>query len=278
VVAEAHVVKLNIQPLRVRAGLRQRLRVRRVRDGRPVPQQREHGLHVQQRLLRLPVHGAQEVERQRQLEQEPVYEHHVAHGHGARLHAARGQHHGHGEGRGEDDALAPVQRGQAGLRLHARSLHALQAGVVAPRLVLLVVKQLHRLIVEQRVHTARAAQRLHAVHLLPVPRAPAGDGQREGCVRAHGGAHQQREGRAEGVGEDASHQADLHGGGEDVEHHGGDQEVDAARAAVDGAAQRASLAAQVVAQVQVLQVPEDAQPDAADGALGHLGEHGVAEL
>ncbi len=78
--------------------------------------------------------------------------------------------------------------------------------------------------------------------------------------------------------QDARDQGDLHQGGQDVEHHEGEQEADAAAAALDVAGHAAGLAVQVKAQGQGVQVPEHLQGDAADGPLGDLGEHGIAQF
>ena len=78
--------------------------------------------------------------------------------------------------------------------------------------------------------------------------------------------------------QDGADQAHLEDGGAQVEHQGAEHEGDAPCAAVDGLGERARLAAEVEAQVQVVQVQEDVLGDAADGALGHLAEHGVPQL
>ena len=44
-------------------------------------EQGEHGLHVDERLPQLPVHGAEEVERDRELEEQPVHHDQVTHRH-----------------------------------------------------------------------------------------------------------------------------------------------------------------------------------------------------
>ena len=68
----------------------------------------------------------------------------------------------------------------------------------------------------------------------------------------------------------AGDERDLQRGRQHVEDHGGQDEVDAARAAVDHAVQRAGLALQVEAQVQRVQVREHAVCHVPDCALGYL--------
>ena len=68
----------------------------------------------------------------------------------------------------------------------------------------------------------------------------------------------------------AGDERDLQRGRQHVEDHGGQDEVDAARAAVDHAVQRAGLALQVEAQVQRVQVRKHAVRHVPDRALGYL--------
>lgn len=72
--------------------------------------------------------------------------------------------------------------------------------------------------------------------------------------------------------------AHLEDGGAQVEDERAEHKGDAPRAAVDGLGQRPRLAAEMEAQVQIVQVQEDVLGDAPDGALGHLAEHGVPQL
>lgn len=78
--------------------------------------------------------------------------------------------------------------------------------------------------------------------------------------------------------QDGTDEAHLEDGGAQVEDERAQHEGDGARAAVDGLGQRPRLAAEVEAQVQVVQVQENVLGDAADGALGNLAEHRVPQL
>lgn len=78
--------------------------------------------------------------------------------------------------------------------------------------------------------------------------------------------------------QDGADEAHLEDGGAQVEDERAQHEGDAPRAAVNGLGQRARLAAEVEAQVQIVQVQKDVLGDAADGALGHLAEHRVPQL
>lgn len=78
--------------------------------------------------------------------------------------------------------------------------------------------------------------------------------------------------------QDGADEAHLEDGGAQVEDERAQHEGDAPRAAVDSLGQRPRLAAEVEAQVQIVQVQEDVLGDATDGALGHLAEHRVPQL
>jgi len=106
-------------------------------------QQRKHGAHVHKALLGLAVHGAQEVERHAELQQQAVDHDEVSHSERARLNALRGDHARGGDGGAENRILAEVERGEGLLRLKRRRLIARQARVVAQLLQGLVAEVLY---------------------------------------------------------------------------------------------------------------------------------------
>ena len=83
---------------------------------------------------------ADEKERHAELEQQPVHQHDVAHGHGAGHHVVRRQPHDRAQAAREDRVLAHVEHGEAGLRLERGALVAAERVVVGGRLVGLVVE------------------------------------------------------------------------------------------------------------------------------------------
>ena len=97
-------------------------------------------------------------------------------------HALRGApQHGH-QRDGDDELLAAVEHAQRALALQRGAAQLLQALVVAPRLEVLVVEVLHRLVVEQRVDGLAVRHRVEFVHLAPELGAPLGHADGEGHV------------------------------------------------------------------------------------------------
>ena len=162
VVAEAHVLEAH------RAAARhQRLGVGRVGDLAVLAEQREHLLHVDQRLLDLAVDDAEEVERDVELDHQRVDQHQVAERQRARDDADGRAPDQQRHRRGDDQALAEVEQRQRGLRLDRRLLEPLQVLVVARLLEPLVAEVLDRLVVEQRVERLGVGLRVLLVHRAP---------------------------------------------------------------------------------------------------------------
>ena len=260
------------------AGDADRSGVRRVADLGRLAEKREHGLHVGERALDLAVDEAEEVERQVELDQVRVDQHEVADGHGAGGDAAAGHDHDRGEAGGDDGALADVEQRQRRPALHRGLLVALERHVEAPGLVVLVAEVLDGLEVEQAVDGLGAGLAVVLVHRPAELGAPLGDAQRPRDVAADGDEGDQGEPHGIKRPQHAADEQDLQEGGEDVEDHEGEHELDALGAALDGPADAAGLAVQMEAQGQPVQVAERTQPGQADGALGDLGEHRVADL
>jgi hypothetical protein len=169
----------------IRAG--QRLRTGRVAHLAVFFHQHEHLVQVGQALLDLAVDHAQEVQRNVELDHEGVDHHQVAQRHAPFDHARGGapqhQHQAHRDQR----LLAGVEHAQRALALDGGLAVAVQAGVVALRLELLVVEVLDGLVVDERVDRAALRHRVELVHGLAELRAPFGHRDREADVQ-----HQRR--------------------------------------------------------------------------------------
>ena len=149
-------------------------------------QQTEHLVHVEQRLLDLAVHHAEEVERDVELDQQAVHQHQVAERELLRHHALGDQQHQRGHRGGDDQALPDIQQAERSLVLGRGVLVLVQLLVVAARLELLVAEVLHRLVVEQRVDGARVGARVELVGAPADLHAPLGDQHGEHDVDGHG--------------------------------------------------------------------------------------------
>src|SRR5712664_2746482 len=156
--------------------------------------QPEPAVHVEQRLLDLAVHHAEEVERDVELDEQPIHQHQVAQGEGLVHHALGSKQHQRGDGGGDDQALPDVAQAERGLVLGRRVLVFPEVLVVAARLELFVAEVLHRLVVEQAVDGARVSARVELVGAAADLHAPLGDRHRGGDVHHH---------RAEGDGGEA---------------------------------------------------------------------------
>src|SRR5256885_341870 len=154
-------------------------RARAVLDLAVLGEEAKHPVHVEQRLLDLAVHHAEEVERDVELDEKAVHQHQVAEGEALRRHAFGHQQHQRRHRNGDDEALADVEQAERSLVLHRRRFVALQVLVVAPRLELLVAEVLHRLVIQQAVDGARVRPRVELVGAPADLHAPLGDQHRE---------------------------------------------------------------------------------------------------
>ena len=116
---------------------------------------------------------------------------------------------------------------------------------------------------------------LQSVHVSTKPRSPLRHRERERAVGSDRAHREKRKLRSAPRTEDVRHQPDLDRGGHHVEYHAVEDKLDPSRAALDGSSHRPGLSAEVKAQVQLVQVVEALERDAADGRLRHLGERGV---
>ena len=136
VVAEAHVARSAPRRRATASGSAPG----RVGDLAVLAEQREHLLHVDQRLLDLAVDHAEEVERDVELDHQRVDQHQVAERHRPGDDADGRAPHQQRHRAGDDQALAEVEQRQRGLRLDRRLLEALQVLVVARLLERLVAR------------------------------------------------------------------------------------------------------------------------------------------
>ena len=141
--------------------------------------EREHSLHVGQRLFDLAVQDAQKIERNVELDHERVDEHEIADGHGPVDDTHGRPPHDQRHRDRDDRALHDVQERQRCLALHGRLFPALHALVVAARLPFLVTEVLDGLVVEQAVDRSRVGLRVEFVHLPAEAGSPVGD--HHGC-------------------------------------------------------------------------------------------------
>jgi hypothetical protein len=155
---------------------------------------------------------------------------------------------------------------------------AVQAGVVAPGLELLVVEVLDGLVVQQGVDGAALRHRVELVHGLAELRAPFGHRDGEDDVEQQRDPGDPDEERIELDTQNGQHQRQLDDGRHDAVERHRDQRMHAARAAFDVARHAAGLPLEVEAQRQRMQVAEHLQRDAARRALSRLGEDQLAQL
>ena len=174
VVAEFHMVESHRQ-----GSGRQVDRVGAVFDLAVLFEQPEHPIHVGERLLDLPVHHPEEVERDIELNEQAVDEHEIAERERGGHHTLRGKHHEQRDRDRDDEALPDVENAERRLRFHCCAFVFPQVVVVALRLVLFVVEVLDRLVIEQTVDRPGVRARIQLVRLPADVRTPFGDPDRE---------------------------------------------------------------------------------------------------
>mmetsp|Transcript_16529 Transcript_16529/g.64517 ORF Transcript_16529/g.64517 Transcript_16529/m.64517 type:complete len:491 (-) Transcript_16529:421-1893(-) len=273
VVGEVHVVEHHLRSAHLQLG-----RAGRIGHLALAVQQAEHLFDVGQALLDLAVDHAEEVQRDVELDHEGVDHHQVAEAHAPVHHALRGPPQHQHQRAGDDQLLAGVQHRQRHLALELGAAQLLQALVVTPRLEVLVVEILDRLVVQQRVDGLAVGHGVQLVERAAELGAPLGDDDREADVDHQRRHRNAREPRVELHPQQRQHQHDLDQRRHDAVERVADQRMHRPRAALDVARHAAGLALQVEAQRQVVQVAEHLQRDAARRALGGLGEDQLAQL
>ena len=178
----------------------------------------------------LTVHGAQKVQGKRQLKQQTITQNQIANGHFPLQDAHARQHHDRTQTRTEYKVLAEVQERQAGRRLDRVLLILEQRLPVPPHLVLIIIKVLDRLIVDQTVDGLVAGLVLGSVHVDAELGAPLGACQSERGVAGDAADADEGVFDAEAVPEDAGDQSDLDNGWHHVEDEGVQDEADASSA------------------------------------------------
>ncbi len=189
-----------------------------------------------------------------------------------------GDDHDRGDADRDDRGLPGVEVRQRLLRLHRSPLVGGQRPVESPALVALVGERLDHLVVDQPVDRGAAELVVALVHLAPEARAPVGGDDGEQGVGDHRDEGDPRERDGVAPQEDADHQDELDQDRRHAEQRGLQEEGDRLDAALDGTAQLAGAALQVVAERELEQVVVDPQRHAPAGALADLGEHGVLQL
>ena len=218
--------------------------------------QAEHALHVHQRIPDLAIGEAQHVQGHVELDQEGVDRHEVAQRHGAGLHAVARHDHDRDQPAGDDGALPDVEQRERAAGADGGLLVAAAADVVAARLVLLVAEVLHRLVVQEAVDRLGVGVGVGVVHAAHELDAPFRQDDREGDVAADGGQGHRREAPVVEAPQHPADQDDLEQGRQDVEGGEADQELHAAGAALDDAAQAPGLALEMEAQRQGMEMVE----------------------
>src|SRR6476620_4642734 len=142
-------------------------------------EQSEHPAHVRQRLLDLAVHHAEEIQRDVELDQQPVDEYEVAERERTSDHALRSKNHEQRHRDRDDETLTDIEQPQRGLGRNRGTLVLPQVLIVAPGLVLLVIEVLDGLVVEKAVDGTGVGARIELVSATAYVGAPLGDPDRE---------------------------------------------------------------------------------------------------
>ena len=251
-VPEVHVLKRKVTATRQH----ERRRILARADLRSLQQELLQRLHVGRGLPYAGVQRAQDLQRHRQLEDEPLNHHEVSHAHAARRTFLRCEHHREAEPRREDGRLPKVEARKGHLRRDRRLLVLGKCRVVPARLVRRCIKILHGFIIEHRVckvlHRLGVGGILRLAHLGPRSRDRKGKGrvgrERHECDGAKRGAAfdgQQRRDRRY-----------LECQGQHLQHRGRKQRPEGACAALDSTSERARAPRKVEAELERVQVRE----------------------
>ena len=159
---------------------------RRVADLGCGVEEAEQLFHVGKGVADLAINGAEEIERDEELDQEGVDQHEVAQGHAPGGDAVHGEGH-HGDEAGRDDqGLTDVEPSERGLGAYGGVFGIAQGGLEAFGLKGLVAEDLDGLEVEQAIDGVGVGACIGGVHGAPVLQSPVGDEQGKADVHHEG--------------------------------------------------------------------------------------------
>ena len=171
-----------------------------------------------------------------------------------------------------------VEHAERIVGLDRRRLVARHRHVEALGLDLLVAEVFHGLEIEQAVDGLGVGVRVAVVHLAPDGDAPLGGREREPHVDRDRGENDHHVEPVEVVDEDRAHEHELEHRRRELHHAHAQDEIDAARAALDDARKPARAPLEMEAQRQPVQMPERAVVELAHGMLADADEQHVAHL
>ena len=256
----------------------ERLGTRRIAHLGRLVDQLDELLGIDHRVLGLPEHEAQRIERHADLQHVRVDQHQVAHRHDAAQRLLPRQQHDRAHAGRDDGALTQVQRRERVLVVHAALDPGRAQAGVARELMALAAVHAHRLVVEQAVDQLPVGARVElvdaALHRHATARHVAGvagiddEGEQDDADEPRPIAHRH----------DDQHRADLHQRRQQREQQRAEQEADAGRAAVDVADQRARVPLHMEARPHAMQVRQGALGEVGHRAQRHAREAHVAQL
>ena len=218
------------------------------------------------------------VERYVELYEQGVHQHQIPQGEVFVDHALGRKQHQRRHRCSDDKTLPDVQEAERRLGFHGRTFVIAQVVVVAPRLELLVVEILHRLVIEQAVDGAGIGLGVQFVGLATDVRAPLGDPDRESDVDAHRRERDHRKAPVKARDQHPGHQDEFQNHRQDRKQHVGHHRGNAACAPLNVARDAARLALQMEAQRQGVQVTEDREGHAPDCALRDPDKNDVTQF
>ena len=158
------------------------------------------------------------------------------------------------------------------MRLDRGALVGRQRAVEALTLVAFVGEGLDHLVIDQAVDRGGAELVVALVHLAPEPRAPVGGEDGEARIGGDGGKGDGGERDRVAGQQDAQDQHELEDGRAEIEQPGLQDEAHRLHAALDGTAELAGAALQMVAERQREQMLVDRQRHLPAGPFADLGE------
>ena len=241
-------------------------------------EQGEHLVQIGEALFDLAVNHAQKIQRNVELNHERIDHHQIPKRHAAIHHPLCGPvEHPH-QGHCNDQLLPRVEQTQGRLRFESCHSQLVQTLVVALGLKGFVVEVFHRLVIEQRVHGSGVRHGVQLVDLFSKVRSPLRDLDREHDVK-----HQRKKGdhgkpSVVAVGQNGQHQHHFNQGGDNAVQGIRDQGLDAPHAPFNVPGHAPSLALQVKAQTQAVQVIKGLQGDLPGRTLRGFGKDQLSQL
>ena len=232
----------------------------------------EKVLHVDHGLANFPVHRAQNIEWDRDLQQVGIDHDEITHRHISVADIKGGKHKHQCYTECHDTCLCHVQQRKTFSGAHGGLFVIRQCFIQTGDFVRFVVEVADRLKVEQRIHGSAADVIFGVIHFAADPGPPGGDHKSQPYIQRDSDDRDRGVDKAKKRPEYSADQQQFDDGGNHIEGDERQQKADAVRAPIDKAVESASFAGKMKTDRERMKMLEHSQCQRPHGVLSHPGK------